>query len=99
MDWFNADKLSLNLLKQLVCHFIIIQKIKLNIRLDGIVIPQAESFKFLGLTIDSKLEWQQTFTLLFNKVLINKCLLSLNKNLLYTHTKRLINYVHISSHL
>ena len=59
------------------------------------MIPQAESFKFVGLTIDSKLEWQH-FTSLFSKLLINKCLLSLNKN---THTKRLIYYAHIYSHL
>ena len=65
------------------------------------MIPRAESFKFLGLTIDSKLECQQNFTLLFNKLLINKCLISLNKNLLNTHTqkKRLIYYAHVYSHL
>ena len=101
MDWLSANKISLNLSKQLACHFHkILKKFKLSFRLDGIVIPKAESFKFLGLTIGSKLEWQQHFTLLFNKLLINKHLLLLNKNLLNTPTqKRSIYYTHIYSHL
>ena len=72
MNWFNANKISLNSSKTVSMSFHNNKKIKLNIRLDGITIPQAESFKVLGLTIDSKLEWQQHFTLLFNKFLINK---------------------------
>ena len=32
----------------------------------GISIPQVENIKYLGLTIDNKLEWTQHFTLLFN---------------------------------
>ena len=63
------------------------------------MIPQGESFKFLGLTNDSKLEWKQHFTLLFNKLPINRRLSSLNKNILSAHTKRLIYYAYIYSHL
>ena len=38
-----------------------------------------KNIKFLGLMIDNKLEWTQHFTLLFNKLLINQQMLSLNK--------------------
>ena len=55
------------------------KKIILNIKINGISIPQVENIKFLGLTIDNTLEWTQHFTLLFNKLLINQQILSLNK--------------------
>ena len=73
--------------KQSVCHFKIIKKIILNIKINGISILQVENIKLLGLTIDNKLEWTQHFTLLFNKLLINQLMLSLNEKMLNTHTK------------
>ena len=98
-DWFNANKFSLNLLKTVSMSFDNNKKIKLNIKIDCILIPQVENFKFLGLTIDNKLEWNQHFTLLFNKILINQGMLSLNTKLLNTHMKKLIYYAHIYSHI
>ena len=72
LDWFNANKLSLNLLITVSMSFHNNKKITLNIKIDGILISHVENFKFLGLTIDNKLEWNQHFTLLYNKLLINQ---------------------------
>ena len=71
MDWFNTNKLSINLLKTVSMSFHNNKKIKLNIKIDGKSIPQVEHFKFLGLMIDNELKWNEQFTLLFNKLLIN----------------------------
>ena len=57
MDWFNAHKFSLNPLKTVSMSFLNNKIIKLNIRIDGKSFPQVEHFKFLGLMIDNKLEW------------------------------------------
>ena len=96
MDCINANKLSLNLLKTVSVSFHNNnKKIKFNFKIDGILIPQVKNFKFLGLTIDNKLEWNQHFTLLFNKLLINQQMLSLNKKLLNTHTKNYLLCTHL----
>ena len=44
MDWFNANKLSLNLLKTVSMSFHNNKKFKLNIKIDGKSIPLVEQF-------------------------------------------------------
>ena len=75
-DWFKSNKLSLNLAKT---TYLIFGKRKINanynpnlsVILDGAYISLATSAKFLGITIDSQLNW---------KFHINKLILKLNRN-------------------
>jgi hypothetical protein len=71
-NWFKANKLSLNLKKT---HYIIFgsHNTLLNycIKIDGTIIEAVQSTKFLGVTIDNCLSWNQH---------INKLALKLSRN-------------------
>ena len=56
-DWFVANKLSLNLSKTVSMSFHNNKKIILNIKINGISIPQVKNIKLLFFLIDNKLEW------------------------------------------
>ena len=53
-DWFNANQLSLNILKtNLMLYW---QKGKtMEVKIDGITIPQVHHTRFLGVILDDKL--------------------------------------------
>jgi len=71
-DWFNTNKLSLNIDKT---QYIIFSKIdhipNVNIEIDGKKINRVFHAKFLGVTIDSKLNWHQHIQLVCKKVFRN----------------------------
>ncbi len=57
-DWFQANKLSLNINKT---HFMVFgnrKNITLDINIDGLKIDQVDNTKFLGIQIDHKLNWK-----------------------------------------
>ena len=64
IDWFIANKLSLNLSKLVSMSFHNNKKIILNIKINGISIPQVENINFLGLMIANKLKWTQFYLII-----------------------------------
>ena len=60
-DWLKINKLSLNVVKS---KFMIFQKKKkniqiLNVKIDNVNIDQVKEFNFLGLIIDTNLNWKK----------------------------------------
>ena len=66
---------------------------------DGQALPMVMHTKFLGIWIDSQLNWQKHFDQLCLKIICNTQLLRISKKQLSMCTKNLIYYAHIYSHL
>ena len=98
IDWFNANKLSLNLQKTAAMQFWN-NNTSLKLQVDNIKIPIVESTKFLGVQIDNQLTWHNHVNHVINKLSINKRLMALGKNLLDRDSLRNIYFAHIHSHL
>ena len=100
MDWFVANKLSLNL-KKSVCMLFNERNPASNftIQIGDIVLPSVECTKFLGVWIDSKLNWKTHIAKLYIKLKQNINLLKTGKNHLNLHAKKLVYYGHIHSHI
>ena len=70
VEWFRANKLSLNVGKT---HLIVFKQshmtipIDLNIKIDNQTIERKNAVKFLGIYIDSKLEWHDHIKYINNK--------------------------------
>ena len=97
-DWFNANKLSLNLHKSAAMKFWN-NNTNLELRVDNVKIPVVESKKFLGVQIDNQLTWHNHVNHLVNKLRINKRMMALGRNLLDRNSLRKIYFAHIHSHL
>ena len=100
MDWFIANKLSLNL-KKSVCMLFHEKNPRslFTIRIGDIVLLTVDCTKFLGVWIDSKLSWKTHITKLCIKLKQNINLLKTGKNHLNIHAKKLVYYGHIHSHI
>ena len=98
-DWFRANKLTLNINKTVCMQFTKKQKRQYKIVIDNNTLPVVMKTKFLGIWIDSLLNWQPHFDQLCLKIIHNTNLLKLSKNHLNMNTKKLIYYAHIYSHL
>ena len=92
-DWFKANLLTLNVEKS-VCMMFKPRSFKgsnkfagFNISLGNAVLPSVDSTKFLGVWLDSKLNWSEHLSKLFIKLKKNLSLLKLSKNHLTTHAK------------
>ena len=98
-DWFQANKLTLNLNKTVV--MIIGTKIPKNykIEIDNHTLPVVTATKFLGIWIDSELNWKVHYDKLVVKLLQNMHMLRLCKNQFNMFTKCNIYFAHIYSHL
>ena len=93
-DWFNANKLTLNVekssyllyhnQKQLVSNF----KIELN----GVEIPRVNHAKLLGVWLDDKLNWDIHVNKLVNKLKCSVGMLRCSKNLLSVKAKKLLYF-------
>ena len=97
-DWFNANKLSLNLHKTAAMQFWN-NNTSLELHVDNIKIPVVESTKFLRVQIDNQLTWHNHANHLVNKLSINKRLMALGRNLLDRNSLQKIYFAHIHSHL
>ena len=103
LDWLNANKLSLNFTK--TCYILFRSQIKqLERNLPDLIISnnkikQVENTKFLGLQIDSKLNWQYQINSIINKIKQNLFFFKSVKNMLPTFSKTLFYYAHVYSHL
>ena len=60
-DWFNANKLTLNLAKTtyMTFHTKTNTATDLNLTLNGVTLPKTHSTKFLGTWLDDKLVWTE----------------------------------------
>ena len=100
MDWFVANKLTLNLAKTLAMEF---WPVKDNnnpkIKIMDVEIPLVHVTKFLGVYLDDKLKWEYHANQVYNKIQANKQLLNISKNFLNIPTMVKIYYAHIHSHL
>ena len=100
MDWFKANKLTLNLNKTVCMLFNSKAKaIKLSLNIGDYILQTSETVKFLGVWIDEKLAWTKHTSLLTIKLKQNMHLLRINNKFLTKDTKKLIYYAHILSHL
>ena len=77
-DWFNSNKLTLNLSKTVAMLFHrnktkTAQKI--NLKVGGVNVPQVSETKFLGIWIDNNLSWNKHLSILERKIKQNRHLL------------------------
>ena len=101
-DWFNSNKLTLNLSKTVTMLFHRNKSKtaqKINLKVGSVNIPQVSETKFLGIWIDNTLSWSKHLSILERKIKQNRHLLKNAKNLINCSTKRLVYFSHIYSHL
>ena len=60
---------------------------KLNLQLNQTTILIVPTTKFLGVTIDNKLNWGEHINNIISKISVNKNLIGRSRNLLSTHAK------------
>ena len=99
MDWFKANKLTLNLNKS-TCMLFGDKKVEsFSIEVDDVKLTTVSSTKFLGVWIDNKLSWNFHVKKLLLKIKRNVHLLRTGKRMLNVHAKKLVYFAHIQSHL
>ena len=98
-DWFNTNKLTLNLKKTVYMLFRCknTHDIDFELTLNGETIPRVSSTKFLGTWIDDQLTWKEHLSKLCTKLNVKLGLLYRSKNLLTSHSKRLLYYAQFHS--
>jgi hypothetical protein len=102
-DWCNSNKLSINLNK--TCYILFRSRIKElerrlpELKINDTIIKQVDSTKFLGIHIDSKLNWHLHVNNILTKIKQNLFFFKSIKNTVPTITKLLLYYAHIYSHL
>ena len=100
MDWFKANKLTLNLDKTVCVLFNNKTKTKeITLDIGTHKLHNSEIVKFLGVWIDDKMTWIKHVSTLMVKLKQNMHLLKLSNKFLTKKTKKLIYYAHIYSHL
>ena len=100
MDWFLANKLTLNLSKT-VC--VLFQKQNQNkditLEVNNLKIKNQSETKFLGMWLDQNLKWNSHIQKLTMKIKRSQNLLKCAQNLLNKETKKLVYHAHIESHV
>ena len=98
-DWFKANKLTLNVGKSVHMTFVKNKNADTSIRLGQIELPRVDSVKFLGMWLDQKLTLDEHLSKLKSKMRRNMTMLQTGINLLDTHSKKILYYAQIYSHL
>ena len=100
-DWFNANKLTLNVDKSsyLLYHNRKQPIPNFKIVINGVEIPRTKFAKFLGVWLDDKLKWDTHVNKLINKLKCGIGMLRCSKNLLSTKAKKLLYFGQIHSNL
>ena len=100
LDWFRANKLTLNIEKT-AC--ILFQKSgstkELSLNLEDLTINLTNNTKFLGMWLDSHLNWSIHLNKLYTKLKRNKALLRLGRYYMNEQTRKMVYYAHIHSHM
>ena len=100
MDWFVANKLTLNLAETLAMEFWPVKDNNASmIKFMDVEIPLVQVTKFLGVYLDDELKWEYHANQVHNKIQANKQLLNISKNFLNIQMMVKIYYAHIHSHL
>ena len=100
MDWFKANKLSLNLTKSVLIRFWREESEPAgNLNIHGLYIPEVDTTKFLGVHLDKNLKWDDHITQLVNKLNSNQYLLNISKKFLSETDLTKLYYAHIYSHI
>ena len=97
MDWYKANKLSLNVDKIVLLRFWPSTDFRIN--MGNTAISNTHCTRYLGVLIDDKLTWKEHTNQLYCKLLTNKCLLLNAKHLLPNFCLRKIYFAHIYSHM
>ena len=98
VDWFKANKLTLNISKTVYMLFRGKEASTIDyITIDNEKITESESTKFLGLWMNKNLNWKKHTSILINKIKRNTILNKNTKNMF--DTLKLIYYTHIHSHI
>ena len=58
-----------------------------------------ESTKFLGVHLDQELNWKKQCSVVYNKLLVNKHLLTMVQNILNRDCLKKVYYAHVHSHI
>ena len=98
-DWLKANKLTLNVGKSVHMTFVKNKDVNTSIRLGQIELPRGNNVKFLGMWIDQKLTWNEHLSKLKVRIRRNMSMLQVGINLLDTHSKKILYYAQIYSHL
>ena len=100
-DWFNANKLTLNIDKSSYLLFEANRsdRTKFTLFLNGLEIPRVSCAKFLGTWLDDKLSWDTHVSKLMLKLKCGLGILKQSRNLLSSSSKRLLYYGQIHSNL
>ena len=98
VDWFKANKLSLNVSKTVAMHFWRKDN-QLDLSINGYDIPLVTDTKFLGVYVDNYLTWNTQVQHTLDKLRNNKRLMSLSKHILSKVSLKNIYFAHIHSHL
>ena len=81
IDWFKANQLSLNIGKTVLVKFWSEGK-SFNLDVNTIMLTNVKSTKFLDISIDENLSWDEHAQCLRTKLTANRYLLAMSKNLL-----------------
>ena len=98
-DWFRANKLTLNISKSVYMIFSKKNHNDIDLKLGDTKLPKVTTTKFLGMWIDQNLNWNEHLCKLKTKIKRNLILLKIGKKYLNTHTKKMLYYAQIYSHL
>ena len=99
-DWFHANKLTLNIGKSVCMLFKLKGKIgELELTVATKKIKAVKSSKFLGIFLDDELNWKEHIKALLTKLKSKIGMLYKAKNMLSEHSKRIIYFAQIQSHL
>ena len=99
VDWFKANKLTLNLDKTVCVLFSNQSKPqKVTLEIGTYRLQSSDIVKFLGVLIDNKLNWNKHINFLIAKFKQN-LLLKLSNKFLNKSTNKLIYYAHMYSHI
>ena len=100
-DWFNTNKLTLNLSKSsyMIFQSNVCKTSNLNLTLNGATLPRTECTKFLGTWLDEKLVWTEHIKKLKTKLLSKLGLLTRSKRFLSAHAMKNLYYAQIHSNI
>ena len=98
-DWFKANKLTLNVSKSVHMIFSKKKNVDTCIKLGDIELPRVEIVKFLGMWLNQNLIWDKHLSKLKSKIRRNMSMLQVGVNLLDIHSKKILYYAQINSHL
>ena len=90
-DWFNANKLTLNVSKSVIMRFNNKNRKhqdNMDIKIGGIILPVVRQTKFLGVYLDDRLNWNVHIKGLQLKLKSRLYLLKKGKHLLSVHAKK-----------